>query len=195
MSFLIAAMLVTTLAQVMAPDTTLRLKNGEEVHGVLVEIKNGAYVLALPDGRTVLYPTDDVVSAERIGAAPPANSPTGATGAALLAPGRRVYVKSVTNNDIHETLANLLREWGRWKVLDTADDADILVRLHLSGSEGWGRASIVAVIEDAHRGDEIWRSKKQTGTRTIFHGYEAPYRRAANGILEQMKEASATWPR
>ena len=179
------------VAQTPAPDTLLHLKNGSDVRGKLVEIKNGAYVITLPDGRTVLYPTSDVDTAERIA---PLRQPSAGLGTARLAPGRRVYVKPVTNKDIHEVVGNLLRDWGRWAVVEKPEDADILVRLALSGSAGWGRASIVATVEDASTGTQIWKSRKQTGNRTIFHGYTSPYNRAAEGILDQMKKASTTWP-
>jgi hypothetical protein len=178
--------------QVPVPDTLLHLKNGDEVRGTLVEIKNGAYVLTLPDGRTALYPTSDVATAERL---PGTRALSSAKGVALLAPGQRVYVRPVPERDIHEVVANLLRDWGRWKVVDKPDEADILVRLVLSGSAAWGRASIVATIEEAPAGAELWKSKKQTGNRTIFHGYTSPYNRAAEGILEQLKKVSAMWPK
>jgi hypothetical protein len=156
------------LAQAPVPDTLLHLKSGDEIRGTLVEVKDGAYVLKLPDGRTVLYPTSDVDSAERISAE---RKSSGAKGVALLAPGRRVYVRPVPEKDIHEVVANLLREWGRWPVVDKSEDADIVVRLVLSGSAGLGLAGIVATIEDASVGTEIWKSNKQTGTRNMFHGY------------------------
>ena len=181
-----------TLAQPPVPDTLLHLKTGGEARGRLVEVKDGAYVLALPDGRTVLYPTGDVESAERIAAG---RESSGSKGVALLAPGRRVYVRPVPEKDIHEVVGNLLSEWGRWPLVDKAEDADIMIRLVLSGSAGWGLASIVATIEDSSTGNEMWKSKKQTGKRTIFHGYASPYNRAAEGVLEQMKKASATWPK
>ncbi len=148
-------------SQVPAPDTLLRLKNGAEVRGKLVEVKDGTYaVLTLPDGRTVLFPTADVDVAERI------NGPreSGNKSTASLAPGRRVYVRPVPEKDIHEVVGNLLREWGRWQVVDKSEDADLVVRLQLSGSSGWGLASIVATIEDPSTGTEMWKSKKQTGT-------------------------------
>ena len=72
------------------PDTLLSLKSGEQVRGKLVEVKSGAYVLTLPDGRTVLYPTDDVATAERLTGEPDSRP---VTGVALLAPGGRAYVR------------------------------------------------------------------------------------------------------
>jgi hypothetical protein len=179
------------LGQAPVPDTLLLLKNGNEVRGTLVEVKNGAYVLILPDGRTTLYPTSDVATAERL---PGMRALSSAKGVALLAPARRVFVRPVPVKDIHEVVANLLRDWGRWKVVDKPEEAEIRVRLVLSGSAGWGRASIVATIEEAPTGAELWKSKKSTGNRTIFHGYTSPYNRAAEGILEQLKKASAMWP-
>lgn len=106
-----------------------------------------------------------------------------------------MFVRPVPGKDTQEVVGNLLREWGRWRVVDRPEEADIQVRLVLSGSAAWGRASIVATIEDVSTGAELWKSKKQTGTRTIFHGYTSPYNRAAEGIMEQMKEASESWPR
>lgn len=182
-----------TRAEVVPPaDTLLRLKNGGEVRGKLVEIKNGAYVLIVADGRTVLYPTSDVDVAEHITA--PTNPPA-AKGAALLAPGRRAYVRPVPEKDTHEVVGNLLRGWGRWVVVETREEADIQVRPVLTGSNGWGKASIIASIEEVSTSTELWKSQKETGYRTIFHGYAAPFNRAAEGILKQMQKASATWPK
>jgi len=189
---LLALFAAGALAQEPPADTLLRLKNGGEVRGRLVEVKNGTYVLIGEDGRTLLYPTSDVDVAERI--AKPPKPPT-ATGDALLAPGHRVHVKPYPGNDIYEVVGNHLREWGRWKVVDKPEEAEIQVRLVLGGSAGWGKASIVAIIDDLSTGTELWKSKKQTGYRTLFHGYDSPYHRAALGILEQMKKASATWPK
>jgi hypothetical protein len=177
-------------AQAPAPNTVLHLKSGGEVRGRLVEVKDGAYVLTLPDGRTVLYPTTEVETAERISAV----RAQGHTGVALLAPGLSVWVRPVPENDIHEVVGNLLRAWGRWRVVEKTEDADVMVRLVLSRSAGWGRASIVATIEDPSSGTEIWKSKKQTGNCTIFHGYDSPFHRAAVGIIDQIEKASATWP-
>ena len=115
-------------------------------------------------------------------------------GMALLAPGHRVYVRPVPKKDTHEVVGNLLRDWGRWRVVDARGDAELILRLKLSGSAGWGRASIVATLEEAATATELWRSKKQTGNRTIFHGYASPYNRAAEGILKQLEKASSEWP-
>ena len=123
----------------------------------------------------------------------PAPGPSAAAGMSLLAPGHRIYVRPVPNKDVHEVVGNLLRDWGRWKVVEHPNDADMVLRLRLSGSAFWGRASIVATLEEATTATELWKSKKQTGNRTIFHGYTSPYNRAADGIVKQMEKASSTW--
>jgi hypothetical protein len=120
----------------------------------------------------------------------PSQNPT-----SLLALGKRVYVVPVPGKDFNEDMAAELRAWGRWNVVESQSDADIIVRMDLGGSGGWGRGSMVVTIQPADGGPTLWKSKKQSGTRTVFHGYASPYRRALEGIMIQMKDASANWPR
>lgn len=171
------------------PDTLLHLKSGKEIRGKLLEIKDGAYVLILPDERTILCPTSEVDIAERI-AKRQENQVV--QDKDLLAPGHRVYVKPAFENRTHEVMKALLRNWGRWTVVNKQEDADIMVRLDGSGSSLMGMASIVATIEDVVTGAELWKSEEHTGLRTIFHLYASPYKRAAVGVVEEMKKAFTT---
>ena len=62
-------------------DTLLILKNGAEVRGMLLGLKDGQYSLRLPDGRTMTYPAADVDRMERltdspVSAAPVPSQPT-----------------------------------------------------------------------------------------------------------------------
>ena len=47
-------------------DTLLVLKNGAEVRGEFVGLKDGQYTLRLPDGRAMTYPAGDVDRIERL---------------------------------------------------------------------------------------------------------------------------------
>jgi hypothetical protein len=52
--------------QLLKPDTLLVLKNGAEVRGLFVDVKDGQYTLRLPDGRSMTYPVGDVDRMERL---------------------------------------------------------------------------------------------------------------------------------
>ena len=68
------------------------------------------------------------------------------------------------------------------------------MRMKVRGSGFWGRRSVEATLIDAKTNVQLWVSKKQTGNRTVFQGYESPFTRAMAGILDQMKLASNQWP-
>ena len=57
-------------AQPVKANTLLVLKNGAEVRGVFVGLKDGLYTLQLPDGRTLTYPAGDVDRMEPLADAP-----------------------------------------------------------------------------------------------------------------------------
>lgn len=68
-------MVIAALAQPaakVAPDTLLVLRNGAEVRGVMIELKDWQYSVRLADGRVMQYPVDDVERIERLEAAPAA---------------------------------------------------------------------------------------------------------------------------
>jgi hypothetical protein len=171
------------------PDTVLHLKSGTEVRGKLLEIKDGAYVLTLPDERTILYPTSDVDIAERISER---QEKQVVQDKDLLEPGHRVYVQPVVGSGKHEYMKDFLRSWGRWEVVNKQEDAEIMVQLDFSGSDLMGMASIIATIKAVATGAELWKSEKHTGLRTIFHLYASPYKRASEGVVEEMKKAFTT---
>lgn len=56
----VATMLACSAALAAEPDTLLTFKNGSEVRGKFIGMDEGQYSLELPDGRTILYPADDV---------------------------------------------------------------------------------------------------------------------------------------
>jgi hypothetical protein len=69
-------------AQPGKANTLLVLKNGAEVRGLFVGLKDGLYTLQLPDGRTTTYPAGDVDrmepladSSPNVAAAPPQPRP------------------------------------------------------------------------------------------------------------------------
>jgi len=62
----IAPLLFAQEASPAKPDTLLLLKNGAEVRGVFVEIKDDKYFFRLTDGRTMAYPASEVDSMKPI---------------------------------------------------------------------------------------------------------------------------------
>jgi hypothetical protein len=58
------------------PDVHVKFKNGTELRGRLVEMKDGAYVIDLADGRRMSYPASEVEALTRIG---DSSAPTSAT--------------------------------------------------------------------------------------------------------------------
>jgi hypothetical protein len=55
-----------TQAQHPTPDTHLVLKNGAEVQGTFIELREGKYSLRLSDGRVMSYAATDVERMERL---------------------------------------------------------------------------------------------------------------------------------
>lgn len=98
-----------------------------------------------------------------------------------------VYVEPA-NKDADVAIVEEIQKWGRWRVVADETEAHIIVRLRASGSGAWGLGHIQAFILDAKTKETIWTSKNQKGTRNIFHGYASPFRRAAEGIVKQMKK-------
>jgi hypothetical protein len=123
----------------------------------------------------------------------PTAAPPSKANLSLLAPGATVFVEPA-RDDGHTIMSEKLEKWGRWRVVQTPADADLTVRLILSGSAGWGRGSMTATIYDARTDTLLWTSRQQTGNRTVFHGYASPYKRAADGLIKQMEKASSSWP-
>ncbi len=64
--FALGAVVLSQGAGELKADTLFVLKNGAEVRGVFVEIKDGQYKLRLPDGRVMSYPAGDVEKMERL---------------------------------------------------------------------------------------------------------------------------------
>jgi hypothetical protein len=69
MRFALILILASGILQRPDPDVHLKFKNGTELRGRLVEIKDGAYVVDLSDGRRMSYPAADVEALMRIGEA------------------------------------------------------------------------------------------------------------------------------
>jgi hypothetical protein len=116
------------------------------------------------------------------------------TKTSLLRRGSRVYVLPIPGKDFNEDMETELTTWSRWTIVKSQSEADIVVRMDLSGSGLMGRGGMMVSILPAAGGPMLWQSKAQTGNRTVFHGYASPYRRALEGIMKQMKEASEQWP-
>jgi hypothetical protein len=112
-----------------------------------------------------------------------------------LAPGRAMYIRPVqAHPETRMDMVERLEKWGRWALVEDEGRADVVLQLETAGSGGLGRAAVVATIIDPATGLPLWRSKKQTGSRTVFRGYSSSSARANEGIVEQMKEAAKQWP-
>jgi hypothetical protein len=73
---LFSLVLVILLAQgQIVADSILVLKNGAEVRGQLVEVKDGKYTVDLLDGRRMTYSIDEVESLRRLTVESPAGAP------------------------------------------------------------------------------------------------------------------------
>jgi hypothetical protein len=58
-------------AQPGIANTLVVLKNGAEVRGLFIGLRDGLYTLQLPDGRSMTYPAEDVDRIEPLADAPP----------------------------------------------------------------------------------------------------------------------------
>jgi hypothetical protein len=126
---------------------------------------------------------------------PPPTAPTTEPAIAKLSPGRSMYIRPVeAHPETRMDMVERLEKWGRWPLVEDEGRADVVLKLETSGSGGLGRATVVATIIDPATGLALWRSKKQTGSRTVFRGYSSSSARANDGIVEQMKEAAKQWP-
>lgn len=68
LGFLVVSQVYPQQVDSPEPDTLLVLKNGAEVRGVFIELKDGQYTLRLPDGRLMRYPSSDVETMQPISA-------------------------------------------------------------------------------------------------------------------------------
>jgi hypothetical protein len=103
----------------------------------------------------------------------------------LLAAGKNVFVEKA-EHDVDVAMLGELKKWNRWKIVADESEADLLVRMRVSGSAAWGIGHVQASILDAKTKKTLYPSKEQRGTRTLFHGYASPYSRAISGIVKQM---------
>jgi hypothetical protein len=105
----------------------------------------------------------------------------------LLLSAQTVFVEKA-EQDADVAMLGELKDWGRWKIAADESEADLIIRLRVSGSAIWGVGHIQASILDAKTKKTLYTSKEQRGTRTIFHGYASPFRRAISGIVKQMRK-------
>jgi hypothetical protein len=103
----------------------------------------------------------------------------------LLATGKNVFVEK-SEHDVDVAMLGELKKWNRWKIVADESEADLLVRMRVSGSAAWGICHVQASILDAKTKRTLYTSNEQRGTRTVFHGYASPYSRAISGIVKQM---------
>lgn len=111
-----------------------------------------------------------------------------------LKPSSAVYVEPTREHEAHVHLGRELAAWGRWRVVERLEDADLVVRLQMHGNAR-RRGGLAAVIHDARTDAPLWTSRRETHTRgSVFTGYTNPYEKAAVGLVDQMREASNAWP-
>ena len=171
-------------AQAPAPDTLLKLKNGTEVRGVLVEVKNGVYVLTLTDGKTAMYPTSDVDTAERLlppppppppapapaNPAPPAPPKNSGSGGAIKQGDAKGALLSVAPEKAYSTLVEVLA--GKYRI--ESSDKDSMTVSFRSGMSAWSwkgqdGSCIVVPADDNTRSKVICNTEKR-GTQLYAWG-------------------------
>jgi hypothetical protein len=104
-----------------------------------------------------------------------------------LAPGKKVFVEKA-EKDADVAMLGELKKWNRWPIVADESEADLIIRLRASGSGAWGIGHAQASILNAKTKVTLWTPKEQRGTRTIFHGYASPFKRAVSGIVKAMKK-------
>jgi hypothetical protein len=104
-----------------------------------------------------------------------------------LSAGKKVFVEKA-EHDVDVAMLGELKKWDWWKVVADESEADLLVRLRVSGSAAWGIGHVQVSVLDSKTKKTLYTSKEQRGSRTIFHGYASPYSRAIDGIVKQMKK-------
>lgn len=100
---------------------------------------------------------------------------------------KTIFVEKA-EKDADVAMIDELNKWGKWKVVADESEAELIVRLRVSGSGAWGIGHVQAFILDAKSKKTLYTSKTQKGTRTIFKGYASPFKRAIDGIVKQMKK-------
>lgn len=119
----------------------------------------------------------------------------GADPRVALKPASAVYVEPTEEQGASVALGEELATWGRWRVVERKEDADLIVRISTSGSAFWAKKKAHVVIHDARTDAPLWTSKPAAQRRSsVFTGYQSPHEVAAKGIVEQMRAASNTWP-
>lgn len=112
-----------------------------------------------------------------------------------LKPGNAVYVEPTKGDDAHVHLGEQLAAWGRWRVVEAREDADLVIRRETSGSGFWNKKKARVVIHDARTDAALWTSRPTPQRRSsVLTGYQSPHEVAAKGLIEQMREASNRWP-
>lgn len=106
---------------------------------------------------------------------------------AILTMAKTVFVEKA-DKDADVAMLGELKKWDRWKIVADESEADLLIRLRVSGSAVWGIGHVQASILDAKTKKTLYTSKEQRGTRTLFHGYASPFKRAISGIVKQMRK-------
>lgn len=99
LGFTMASLAYSEEAQESKPDTLLVLKNGAEVRGVFIELKEGMYSLRLADGRVMSYAATEVERMQRLSAAEPAAAMPSVTQTAPF-----VCRTFITEKDLDKTL-------------------------------------------------------------------------------------------
>jgi len=104
-----------------------------------------------------------------------------------LAEGKKIFVEPA-EKEADVAMLKQLHEWGRWKIVGDQAEADLLVRLRVSGNAAWGVGRVQAFILDAKTKETLWTSESRKGVRSVFHGYASPFTRSISGIVKQMKQ-------
>ncbi len=149
----LSAVAYSLAADAPKPDTLLVLKNGAEVRGVFVELKEGRYSLRLPDGRVMTYAAADVEQLQRLTAPETAARAPATQPAAAAAP---LVCRTFISEDVDKsfyTFIQTIKAKKQWygssgviyeKIAEKAREigADAVINFHTWHSpSGWAWAA------------------------------------------------------
>jgi hypothetical protein len=101
---------------------------------------------------------------------------------------RTIYVaRGAERDDLADLVKTALSNFGRWTVVETPEQADLVARVGGKGSNRKG--TVWLTIADNRDGRTLWHSED---TGRAWH--QSGFVRALNVIIERLEETSLRWP-